>query len=246
MELQKTPLSLSLNRLACVASIFLLSSTVAVAQTSLLDSPHKWTGYYVSAGVGMETWVLNNYVSLSGHALTAAQDNGGYGAIGTLMAGYDYQLINATVIGAFVDGTLGSNVTGKTAFPGVEGNISATGNWDIGVRVGQPINFIILPYLTAGYSKAYFSKVNLNIATQPEAASGLTIPGFNASGWFLGAGLEAQIVSNWSLRGEYRYASYSRQTIPINGLIAGLPATGVTYPTRPVNQTFEAIVTYKI
>jgi len=227
------------------ALLFLLGSSSVGAQTFLPEGFPKWMGFYAGAGVGMETWILKTKAAIAGHAVTATTNNGGYGAIGTILAGYDYEFDNAMVVGAFVDGTLGSNATNNISpTPGLIGKITESGNWDIGARIGHPINYIVLPYLTAGYSRTYFSNTHLNEALPQEPSTFLSTPGFNVGGWFLGAGLETEIISHWSLRGEYRFTSYHWESIPFNGVVDGVIVNN-TQPTKAINQTVQALVTYR-
>lgn len=251
MELQKQ--SISLARLVFSASFtFLLGSSAALATTmSPLESSisptlnPKWTGFYVGAGAGMGAWTGNSKVTVNGIAITATQMQGGYGGFATLIGGYDYYFIQpSVVVGGFIDGSLG-HISGSAEFPGVVGNLYENANWDIGARLGPVINSIILPYVSIGYSRAYFSKTKLNLALPTQPGSGLTTPSFDVGGWFWGAGLEAKITSHWSIKGEYRYAAYNRDTLPLNALIAGLPVNAFM-PFKPIVQTFQAEVIYKI
>lgn len=244
MAVLKNPDSLSFRRLAfCLPFAFLLSSSAVLAQTSYGDYNTDWTGIYVGVGGGMGGWITDSDVTLNGARLTARERMGGYGGFGTVYAGYDYLFCNyAVVAGLFADGNWG-DMQGDMGFPGVVGRLSETGSWEAGARLGRLISHGTLPYVTGGYSQAYFSKSNLNIATAAEPASGAHTPSFTSNGWFVGGGLESEINEYWSLRGEYRFARYNQQSIHLNGIPA---LTTARLAIKPIVQTFVAAVIYKI
>lgn len=239
MQLKKQPILSSLSILVSSVSITFLSGS-SVAMTQVDNSP-KWTGFYVGAGAGMGAWTADSNVTELGHAVTATQKQGGDGGFFTLTAGYDYLFSCPFLVGAFIDGDLG-HLTGNSTIPGFVGNQSETGSWGLGIRFGGLINPTILPYLTAGASRAYFNRVNYNIAIPKEPFSGVTSPALTSDGYFLGAGLEAKLSSNWSLKGEYRYASYIRQSVALK---FPLVPVGASLRFKPTIQTFEAVLVYK-
>ena len=134
---------------------------------------------------------------------------------------------------------------GDISLVGIGGSTSEKRSWGIGGRLGWLINPTLLPYLTAGYSQAHFDKSNLDILIPGTPFSGISTPSFTTNGWLIGAGLEAKINSNWSLRGEYRYNNYATQNLSLNSSVNYINLVGVTAPFNPVLQTFRALVVYK-
>lgn len=225
--------------------ICLPSSAMAWTKTILLDNNSPWTGFYVGGGAGLGAWTATSKVTINSIALTATQTQGGKGGYVTLTGGYDYLFKHSIIGGVFVDGDLG-HLSGTNAFSGLVSNLSETGNFALGARIGKLISPTILPYLAGGYSRAYFDNMNYNLAIAGGGFSGLSSPSFTTSGWFLGAGLEVNLFCNWFLKGEYRYANYNSKSVAINGTVAGIPLTANTQlPFHPTVQTFQAVVTYK-
>jgi outer membrane immunogenic protein len=76
--------------------------------------------------------------------------------------------------------------------------------------------------------------------------SGITTSAFNASGWFVGGGIENTLSMfglfgpGWYLRTEYRYAQYSNQNFPE---INAYPLNSLNF--KPAVQTITTEVLYK-
>ena len=246
MLLKKKPISSYYYHLSLsLPFALILASSTALAQTPSSNNNYNWTGAYVGAGGGLGAWIGNSAVDSYGVAVTANQMQGGRGGFGTIILGYDYQFNNSIVAGAFIDGDLG-RLDGNMAFPGFVGTLTESTGWGLGARLGWLINPTVLPYLIGAYSQARYSNVNLNFANAGGVFSGLTTPAFISNGWFLGGGMEAKLNAHFSLRGEYRWASYGTQTLPFNGAVAGVAIGGsATQPFNSTIQTFRAVVAYK-
>ncbi len=226
--------------------IFAACSAQALTPTSPLQPCHnaaKWTGFYAGAGAGMGAWTADSKVTINGVAVTATQTQGGKGGFVMAGLGYDYLFQYDLLAGAFIDGNYG-RLSGSSAFSGAVGDQSETGSLGLGGRIGKLISPTVLPYLTAGFSRAYFDHVNFNFALAGNPSLGLYTSAFTANGYFLGAGIEAIVYKNWSLKGEYRYASYDRENLGIQGspILVGT----AKMPTQPTTQTFIASINYKI
>ncbi len=246
MALQKKFVSFLFSRLALSFSFALILNNSVLAQDMLLGCNPKWTGVYAGIGAGMGGWAIDNKFTVDGHAITATETAGGFGGFGTLIVGYDYLFPYSILAGVFIDGDLG-HLSGTMGNGGLVGTINETGSWQLGARLGGTINSVFLPYLSTGYSKAHFDSVNFDIDLPGGAFTGLSVPGFSAGGWFLGAGLEGKITANWSIKGEYRFAFYNRDNLLASGTIDGaVPVSGLYFSEKPVVQSFQATLIYKI
>ena len=77
-----------------------------------------------------------------------------------------------------------------------------------------------MTYVNGGYTGARFSSTNM-VSMINSAPIAFTTPSFNASGWFLGGGVETtfdlfgMLGKGWFWRNEYRYASYGNKTVTV-------------------------------
>ncbi len=74
----------------------------------------------------------------------------------------------------------------------------------------------MLGYVGGGFSFAQFNQVNCVIGTSgqpPGTATGVILPEQTYGGFFIGGGVEYMFLPGWSVKGEYRYASYGDKTI---------------------------------
>jgi outer membrane immunogenic protein len=234
----------------------------------------SWTGFYVAGGYGYGLW--NGETSLiidpivgppfAGRPLTNSINNAGKGWLGTVTAGFDYQLNKQIVAGVFADYDL-ANIKGTLATPsannffdvlgGIERETSA---WAAGGRVGWLMTPSVLTYLTGGYAEARFSGININNLQSPAVnaflgapgGTNLITPGSTYHGWFLGGGIEAPLTflpgRGWFVRSEYRYASYRGATLPVIDTTLGPSGAGGAPSDmifKPVVQTVRSEIVYK-
>jgi outer membrane immunogenic protein len=108
------------------------------------------------------------------------------------------------------------------------------------------INPTVLPYLTGGYSRAYYSHLDFNFANAGGGFSGIESSSFTSNGWFIGRGLETNIYSKWFLKGEFRCASYGEQSVAIKGNVASIAIQNVKMSFNSVVPTFRATLLYKL
>lgn len=198
----------------------------------------NWTGPSVGAGGGGVSQVTS--VTLPD------PDYGGFGALGTLQVGYDYQLPGSMlVIGAFANYDLAKAEarTSETT------HASYDNGWTIGGRVGIAKANSVLLYSMAGYSQGNLS----NNWAHHEAFAGhpnLThqYPGsMRFNGWTAGVGVETSLGGNWSLKTEYRYSGFSSNTYDIT--VPDPQHHCITHETKSTvdlsTQTARVILSYK-
>jgi outer membrane immunogenic protein len=181
---------------------------------ALFAPPYNWTGLYVGGHFGW-AWSRDSFDTTNTFT-GATVDTGTNNATtfhGGGQIGYDLMFPSNIVIGAVTgvswgsasstttSNAAGSNVVSSSSTGGVGGNVNAR----LGYAFGD-----LLPYTTGGWAWS----TGTNTRTQLVGVTGLATPGtsesanFFRNGWDLGAGLEYRVWSNWTIFGEYRYASY--------------------------------------
>ncbi|MBX9760904.1 MAG: porin family protein [Beijerinckiaceae bacterium] len=159
--------------------------SAAVAPAPMFVQSMNWTGFYVGLNVGYvaaeELGVAPATVQASGLTLGAR-------------VGYDWQVGQSWVIGAFVD--LDAGFAKETVF-GVEVKTPLLAS--INLRAGYLIAPSTLLYVTGGYTYA-------DIKLSAPFALPVGLPG-SADGYNIGAGIEHRFNNNWSVFGEYRYTA---------------------------------------
>jgi outer membrane immunogenic protein len=218
---------------------------------SLKDAPayipaNTWTGFYLGAGGG--AGAINSdikaeatlFKSLTGTA--EANGIGGMGGFGTVQVGYDRQLDQHFIVGAFFDydfASIDSKLSADLAFKGntiIGGSASfnLTDSWTAGGRAGYLVNANTLVYGLAGYTEAQFDL--------PKGAHNGTF-----TGWTAGAGIETNLGGSWFLKGEYRFTQLDRQTI-YSGAIPVTERASLNYKVtdQPDIQTGRLVLSYKL
>jgi outer membrane immunogenic protein len=152
----------------------------------------NWTGLYIGAGVGAGAVV--HALDFGGGTFDGV---GGEGIFGTVIVGYDRQVDSRFVLGIFADYDF-SAITTDLVF--VDAN--HLHSWAVGARAGFLTSPTTLWYGTAGYTEAKFE------------LDGIGSQDFR--GYFVGAGVESQLGSGWSLRGEYRFTQFDSEDIGID------------------------------
>jgi len=161
-----------------------------------------WTGFYVGGDIGY-TWGTDTHTLPSGAVYQATPQ----GEIGGLHVGYNYQ-INQFVVG--LEGDVdGANFRNSAASPaGAVNSTRLPVEGSIRGRLGYAWDRALF-FATGG---AGFADIQHNY-TNP---LGVSDPGNTYSstrvGWTVGGGVEYALSNNWSVRGEYRYADFGRQT----------------------------------
>jgi len=198
--------------------------------------PPSLTGCYVDGGAGYGLWVQDHttntlFAGVPGTTIT--QRDGGYGWLGRVGVGCDYQA-GHFLFGAFTDYDFAS-ISGTNNVPnplwtgapgawssalgggmGAYGNEKETGAWAIGARVGYLVTPSLLAYFDAGYTQARFGSVHLFTDQTPpvDTVSWLNAKTYN--GWFVGGGDEYQLSFFPGLfwRSEYRFSQYQAADLP--------------------------------
>ena len=206
----------------------------------------SWTGFYLGIGGGAG-WYENTHhdEDVPGAISFGPIKNSGSGPLGTVTAGYDYQLAPAWVVGAFVNLDL-SNIRGvwndrSTSGGGaVAGGFRQTSSWAIGERIGYLMTPSMLVYETAGYAQSNFGKVDFF-----NGAGGNTrfIPAQTMNGLFVGFGVEQVITENLSAMAEYRYTSFGRKAQ--NRLIVGSNQFSTNAVQNVTESQLRVVVSYK-
>ncbi len=173
---------------------------------SLKDAPvympaSTWTGFYFGAGGGGGAVNHDLNASWAEQQLTdvKAINNGngggidlsgigGMGGFGTVQVGYDRQLDQHFVIGAFFDYDFANF---ETSLSDSDRSLKATitDTWTVGGRLGYLVNSSTLVYGLAGYTEAHLEMP-------------LGLPGYDFSGWTAGAGIETSLGGPLFLKGE--------------------------------------------
>ncbi len=187
----------------------------------------SWTGAYVGVGLGGDftsnKWTTQSRTArderATGYHNPAKLDNSSFRT--SLYGGYNYQLNNTFVVG--IDADLGYAFDNKKTVdgvpglaPGNRGSLSSKADWDGSVR-GR-LGYLITPSLMAyGAGGVAFKNVKYteNTARFSSDTSDTLV------GWTIGAGLEAQLMSNWVARAEYRYNDYGDKNVTLNSGTSG-------------------------
>lgn len=179
-------------------SISALASSAYAADPAVempVRTGFNWTGFYVGAAVGAGAFIVENEEEelLSGD-----------GFFGEISAGYDYMFSERFLVGAFIDARYGGQESSLTVPPAVEISITQTYGFDAGLRAGYLVNPSSLAYVLGGYSWQRFEgEINVSGVGTVESDDA------DGDGFTLGAGLETVVGGNWTIKNEYRYASYS-------------------------------------
>ena len=187
-----------------LASACLLALTGAASAADLAARPYtkapvavasvyNWTGFYLGL-MGGGAWEDANSPRMQG------------GFVGGT-AGYNWQTGNV-VFGVEADGAWADvSASASATVPGF-GVVTATSKTDalgtVRGRIGYAVNSVLL-YGTGGYAwidnKLSLSALGVSISDSK----------FH-SGWTVGAGVEAFIAPQWSIKGEYLYRSLGGET----------------------------------
>lgn len=200
---------------ALVAGASLLSATPSLAG--------DWTGAYIGIGGGAGAIVHDLNVDISG-ANVNFDGIGGEGVFFTGQVGYDFQVAPQFVVGVFFDYDFSGLETDISLSAGgfsASAPIKVDNAWAIGARVGYlpTASQQTLWYLTAGYTE--LSMDDLTLTATGLGSASLEMPDFQ--GYFLGGGVETMLTKNLSLKAEYRYSEFDRESLfSVPGFDVGL------------------------
>lgn len=214
------------------ASATMLATTAYSADPTLpdvaLETGFNWSGFYVGVGGGFGA----NVHELSSELLPGFSFDGvgGEGVFGELTLGYDYMVSPRFLVGGFVDGHIG-NIETSLELPGLglDASVSDTHGFDAGLRLGYLMTPATLGYVLGGYA---WQKAELDVEGD----------GFewDRDGYFVGAGIETVISSNWTLKTEYRFTQFGTTNI-----LEELGAPDGILDTDTSRHTFHVAANYR-
>jgi outer membrane immunogenic protein len=176
-----------------------------------LQQVTNWNGFYANAGVGYGLWdARQTAVHVDGSCGSCAEtDHAGRGSLGEFGLGYDRRISDRFVAGLLLNYDVSEMMGRSSDAIFTTGHTSNDWAWFIGARVGWLMTPDVLNYWSAGYTRTHFTGASLR-----NSFSGEELPGHlassEASGWFLGGGLEVAMHRGWFWRSEVRYADYRR------------------------------------
>jgi outer membrane immunogenic protein len=174
----------------------------------------NWNGFYVGVGVGAGAMVLKDvqsaYYTHEDYTQSATFDGiGGDGIFGTVTVGYDRVIRPGWVAGVFADYDF-SNITHSERFSEGGGfSIDHDNAFSIGARLGVLANASTLLYATGGYTQAKFGFGDYFDRSE----SGTFASDKTFHGYFVGAGVETFLRDNWTLKLEYRFSQFDKETV---------------------------------
>jgi outer membrane immunogenic protein len=244
--------------------IALTGATCAVAADLYYKAPvavpaYNWTGVYIGGDVG------GAWGNFDPRTVTVYSDDGWFvatdipaidrvgiqsskptGFTGGFEAGYNWQSRNF-VIG--VEGdieaiSLSGRASGGALYPGypyaftLTSNIGTTWLATVRGRLGYAVNNWLF-FATGGaaftdlHGNFVFSD-NYNTAGNPNAAESASFSD-TKTGYAIGGGVEAGLWGNWSVKGEYLYASFGTVSATSNNLTASAPPPVFPQSAFPAN-----------
>jgi outer membrane immunogenic protein len=212
----------------------------------------SWTGFYIFGGIGGGVWDAGTSTKFTGTGLplTINQTQGGDGWLGTVGAGYDWQVNQNWVFGIFGDGQFGS-LRGTIQSPifFLSGTEKMQDAWAAGARVGYLVAPNVLSYVNGGYTGSHWSGSTL-LNTFAGVPSGIHTDGFNVNGAFVGGGVENNLnifgiaAPGWFMKTEYRAAYYGNKNI--NEKFDGSNTlVGLDIAFKPFVQTISTSLVYR-
>ncbi len=208
-----------------------LAPSAADQEPEAAPAPFNWTGFYggVAGGGGIG---FNRTTAQAGGA-SASFDATGQSLLGSVFAGFDYQVARqavAGVMGDFTWASLQSNASLAAGGNGVFANVRADRSWSVMGRLG----FLPVPS-TMIYGAAGYTGENVNATATAAVGGNVGSVSQDATlqGWTVGPGIETVVTGGWTTRLEYRYSQYEQKQI----------VNGVT--TQPASHTIRLGLAYK-
>jgi outer membrane immunogenic protein len=173
----------------------------------------SWTGYYIGGEIG-GGFGTSRKDFIQG---TTTNDFSVSGVIGGFTAGYDQQF--GSVVGGLEGDISASGVKGDTDCPNRLFTCGTQNHWLTTVRgrLGYPLDHF-MPYVTGGVAAG---DVRVFSGLKSTGGGGVDFTRTEA-GWNVGAGLEAALYSNWTVKAEYLYVQLNDANVPSN---IGTPTT---------------------
>jgi opacity protein-like surface antigen len=179
----------------------------------VVETP-TWSGVYFGAGMGFgHNHSKNNYYDDAGQSDSFSSKNEfANGGLVSLLYGIDRQIGDRFVLGVFGDIDLSDITRGSD---NDHNALQIDRSWAIGARAGYLVTPDRLFFATAGYTQAHFQNDgwwDIDVADPPHPDT--ILHGRHSrqfGGYFVGGGIETRLTENFFLRGEVRYADYSRR-----------------------------------
>jgi outer membrane immunogenic protein len=179
----------------------------------------SWTGFYANAGIGYGFWNATTTTdSPAGCVSCAKTDHAGKGWLGEVGFGYDYQFTEKIVAGVLFNYDF-ADMRGRVSdavFTTAETSMDQT--WFLGARAGWLMTPDILNYWSVGYTQTRFSGAALHNSYTGAPLPNGHLESYDASGWFVGGGLEVAMHEGWFWRNEARYADYGKDARTESGI----------------------------
>jgi outer membrane immunogenic protein len=227
--LQMKKLTLVLAAASCLVAGQAIADGYARKAAACCEAPRMWTGFYIGAGAGSGAVVHDLTVNVPAGSLLDFDGIGGQGYLGTVIVGYDQQISSNMVVGIFSDYDFSNISSDLSALGGAfNASLAHKHTWSIGGRAGLLSSPSTLWYGTAGYTQAKFDLTS--------TIGSLNVPEFK--GYFVGGGVESQIAPGWSVRAEYRYSQFDRESV------FNVPAV-IDVGLEPSMHTTRLSLTYK-
>jgi outer membrane immunogenic protein len=184
---------------------------------SVKDAPvlaPSWSAFYIGAGVGYGLLAAENKYWEPQPAVFSStwKGEGGQGGFGTAVIGFDRQIRERYVLGAFVEYDWSSLELTYEDTDTPQQKFRMDGAFSVGGRAGFLLTPTSLLYVTGGYTWArgkadqYFDIVSDSGQTFYGATS------LDLNGPFVGIGMETLIGQRLSLRAEGRYTMFDEVT----------------------------------
>ncbi|MEZ5843317.1 MAG: outer membrane beta-barrel protein [Hyphomicrobiaceae bacterium] len=206
----------SMGRIIALSLGLVAVSAVSSATSAQEIYPRNWTGVYLGFGVG--AGAINHQLDVQIPAIPAGvtfDGIGGEGIFGTIQIGADLQLNRSFVVGLFLDYDYsGIKTDASFVAPGVvaTGEIPVDDMWTIGARLGYLTSPSTLWYVGAGYSQMRMGAATGSISFGgPPLVGSFPLPDFQ--GYSLLAGVESQLWNNFSIKLEYRFTQFERESV---------------------------------
>lgn len=180
---------------------------LAADMGSLKDDPvvevaPTWSAHYVGGSIGWgENKSDNTYTDTDGLDDETVKEHADGGLVSVIL-GFDKQVHQRYVIGAFIEYDLSDLERGSG-----DDALTIDRQLFIGGRLGVLMKPDLLAYVSGGYTRAHFD--NEGWWTLPSGELGREEAYFD--GWFIGGGFEKLLRGNISLRGEVRYSDFGNE-----------------------------------
>jgi len=166
--------------------------------------PFTWTGVYLGGHVGYG-WANSRWSDLTSGESVSVKNNG---VLGGGQIGFNYQM-GTWVVGIEADysasGIKGASSIVVDPVDGDQSNVNPHLRWTslVTARLGYAVDRY-LPYIKGGVA---FGDIRYGFNNLTTGLSGSQT--MRRTGWTVGAGVEAALDRNWSLRLEYDYIQFS-------------------------------------